>query len=218
MRSGFHNEGNHSCGWIGHPALSRHARRFKAASAGLRQADDLLPAEHADARRACATFSSSPRRRTRTALRSCSATESAGASTSATPCSPAPTAWRRPSSSAATSSAATPARSSWATTSSTGSHSLRELQRAAAIEDGAHGFCISRARSRTLRRRRVRQDAAARSASKRNPQAPKVALRRHRPLFLRQRCSEARRVAQSPRRAASSRSPISTGSISTPAS
>ena len=33
-----------------------HSRDFQAASAGVRQADDLLPAEHADAGRAFATF------------------------------------------------------------------------------------------------------------------------------------------------------------------
>ena len=115
-----------------------HARRVQAASAGLRQADDLLPAEHAHARRVCATSSSSPPRRTRT--RSAELLGDGkrwGIELSATPCSPAPTASRRPSSSAATSSGddtscADPRRQ----------HLLRpvlsrDLQRAASLNAGA---------------------------------------------------------------------------------
>ena len=40
---------HHSCRRIGNAALSRHPRGVEAASAGVQQADDLLPAEHADA-------------------------------------------------------------------------------------------------------------------------------------------------------------------------
>ena len=43
-------EGHHPGRRVGHAALPGDARRLQAAAAGLRQADDLLPAEHADAR------------------------------------------------------------------------------------------------------------------------------------------------------------------------
>ena len=82
------------------------AGRLQAAAAGVRQADDLLPAVDADARAASATSCSSPRRRTRRASRSCSATARTGASNLATRCSRRRTGSRRRSSSAANSSAA----------------------------------------------------------------------------------------------------------------
>ncbi len=46
------NERHHSRRRLRNAPLSGHARRFKAAFARLRQADDLLPAEHSHARRA----------------------------------------------------------------------------------------------------------------------------------------------------------------------
>ena len=46
-----HHEGHHSRRRLGHAALSRDARHQQAAAAGLRQANDLLPAFGADARR-----------------------------------------------------------------------------------------------------------------------------------------------------------------------
>ena len=42
-------EGDHPRRRLRHPALPRHARREQAAHARVRQADDLLPALHADA-------------------------------------------------------------------------------------------------------------------------------------------------------------------------
>src|SRR5271170_2603413 len=43
------DEGNHSRRRLRHAALSGDACCLEAATAGLRQADDLLPSEHADA-------------------------------------------------------------------------------------------------------------------------------------------------------------------------
>ena len=155
--------------------------------------------------------------RTRTRLPICLATASAGASTSATPCSPAPTDSRRPSPSAAISSATTRARSSSATTSSTARHSRRDLQQAAKLKSGATGLRISRARSRALRRGGVRRRGQGHQ-HRRKTQAAKVALRRHRPLLLRQRCRASWQPISSLRREANWRSPISTVSISKRAS
>src|SRR5438309_9003105 len=44
-------EGHHTCRGQRHAPLPGDAGRIQATSAGLRQADDLLPLEHADARR-----------------------------------------------------------------------------------------------------------------------------------------------------------------------
>ena len=64
--------------------------RLQAAAADLRQADDLLPAQHADAGGHPRHPASSPRRRTRRASSSCSATAASGASACTTPCSRRP--------------------------------------------------------------------------------------------------------------------------------
>ena len=61
-------------GGSGHAAASRHAVHLQAAAAGLRQADGVLPAVGADARRHPRHPASSPRRRTCRAFASCSAT------------------------------------------------------------------------------------------------------------------------------------------------
>ena len=50
-RRGSGHEGHHSCRRRRHAALSGDARRLQATAAGLRQADDLLSAVDADARR-----------------------------------------------------------------------------------------------------------------------------------------------------------------------
>src|SRR5512146_492624 len=52
IRSEALYERNHSCGWFWDPALSSYTCCFETAAAGLQQADGLLPAEHAYARRA----------------------------------------------------------------------------------------------------------------------------------------------------------------------
>ncbi len=44
---GFY-ERHHPCRWLGHPALSHQPGDQQAASAGLRQADDILPAVGVD--------------------------------------------------------------------------------------------------------------------------------------------------------------------------
>ena len=88
-------------------------------------------------------------------------------------------------------------------------------QRAARADERRDGVRLSGARSRALRRRRVRRARHARSASRRSPQQPQVALRRHRPLLLRQpACVDIAARPASRRRAASSRSPTSTGATS----
>ena len=81
-----------------HAAAPDHPRREQAARAGLRQADDLLPAVDADAGRHPRRSWSSRRRTTPARSRACSATARGSASRSTTPCSRAPTAWRRRSS------------------------------------------------------------------------------------------------------------------------
>ena len=101
-----------------HAAASGHAGHEQAAAAGLRQADGVLPAVDADAGRHPRDPRSSARRRTSPRFERCSATARSGASTSRTACSRAPTAWRRPSSSASASSRRRRARWCWATTSS----------------------------------------------------------------------------------------------------
>ena len=65
-------------------------RDLEAAPAGLRQADDLLSAVDADARRASARSSSSRRRATSRSSRACSATARNGASASTMPIQPKP--------------------------------------------------------------------------------------------------------------------------------
>ena len=68
-----------------HAAAPDHHGRQQAAGAGLRQADDLLPADHADAGRASGTSWSSPPRTTRRSSSGCSVTGRSSASTSPTP-------------------------------------------------------------------------------------------------------------------------------------
>ena len=112
----------------------------QAAAAGVRQADDLLPAVDADA-------GGHPRHpdhlhaRGHAALRAAAGRRRAlGAATSATPCSRRPMASRRPSSSAATSSAAIRPRWCWATTSSTATTCTRSSRARSQRADGATVF------------------------------------------------------------------------------
>ena len=86
-----HHERHHPRRRQRHPALSRDAGRQQAAPAGVRQADDLLPADDADAGGYPRHPASSRRRRTRRASSSCSADGTAlGHPALRTPCSPRP--------------------------------------------------------------------------------------------------------------------------------
>ncbi|KAG0921683.1 hypothetical protein G6F32_014990 [Rhizopus arrhizus] len=49
-RSHDPTQGHHSRRWLRHPAVSDHQGCQQEAAAGVRQADDLLPAQRADAR------------------------------------------------------------------------------------------------------------------------------------------------------------------------
>ena len=148
-----------------------HAGCLQAAPARLRQADDLLPALGPHARRhprdprhlhpgRHPALPAAPRRRLRS-----------GALPSPTPSSPRPTASPRPSSSARTSSPAKAAASSSATTSSTATTSPH-LARRRQTHHRRHGLRLPRARSRALRRRRIRrqpQSHLARREAHSNP-------------------------------------------------
>ena len=112
----------------------------QAADAGLRQADDLLSAVGADAGRHPRGADHHHARPTRPRSAACSATAGAGACRSPTPSSPSPRAWRRPSTSARTSSAAGPRRWSSATTSSTATAWRNCCSRADARTSGATVF------------------------------------------------------------------------------
>ena len=141
----------------------------KQSAARLRQADDLLPALAAHARRhprhpyhlhaaGHAAFRAAPRRRPSWGLNF------------TTPCSPRPTASPRPSSSAEISSPVELLPSSSATTSSTATTCPACAGRRTAHR--RHGLRLSRPRPRALRRRRVRRQPARPSASKKNPRSP----------------------------------------------
>ena len=85
------SQGHHPGRRVGHAAIPGHAGRLQAAAARLRQADDLLPAEHADARghpRDPRDHDAARRAGVRAA---CSATAPTGASSSRTPTSRVPT-------------------------------------------------------------------------------------------------------------------------------
>ena len=113
------HEGHHSRRRLGHAALSRDARHQQAAAAGLRQADDLLPAVDADAGRHPRHPADLDAASICRSTSSCSATAPPGASGSLTSSRTSRSASPMPSSSAATSSAAIASRSSSATTCST---------------------------------------------------------------------------------------------------
>ena len=146
----------------------------QAAAAGLRQADDLLPAVDADAGRhprhpadldaaGHAALRAAARRR-----------QPAGGSTSATPCSPRRTASRRRSSSAASSSAATASALVLGDNIFYG-HDLSDAARSARprATDGATVFAYHGRRPRALRRRRVRRRRPRAVASRRSRRQPK---------------------------------------------
>ena len=88
---------NHPGRRIGHPAVSDHHGRQQAVAAGLRQADDLLPAVHADDGGHPRHPGDHHRRRRTRPSSDCSGTARTSASTSATRCRTSPTVWRRPS-------------------------------------------------------------------------------------------------------------------------
>ena len=81
------------------------------------------------------------------------------------------------------------------------------LTRAAAREQGRHRVRLLGARPRALRRGRVRRAGTARIGIEEKPAEAALALRRHRPLLLRQPRARDRGAAHAVARAASSRSP-----------
>ena len=114
------NEGHHSRRRLRHAALSGDPCHQQAADPDLRQADDLLPAQHPDAGRHPRDPAHLHARWSCRASAICWARASSGDSISTTPSSPVRMASPRRSSSASSLSPARPARWSWATTSSTG--------------------------------------------------------------------------------------------------
>ena len=188
--------------------------RVEAAAAGLRQADDLLSAVDADARghsRHPAHLDAGGHAALR---RSCWATDRAGASICRMPCSRRPKGSRRRSSSAAHSSATAPS----ALVLGDNIFYGHDFQPMLAARRRAHrrrdGLRLSGRRSRTLWRRRVRRRRAACRASRKSRTQPKSRYAVTGLVFLRQPGARHRRHRSSLRRAASSRSPTSTRSIS----
>ena len=189
-----------------------HPRDQQAADAGLRQADDLLPALDADAGRdprrpgdhhAARGRAVPPAARRRLPVRD---------HDHATPCSPARTAWPRRSSSARSTSAATASAWCSATTSSTAPASAPSCTRFDDLDGAAvFGYRVADPTAYGV----VEFDERRPGALARGEAGEaEEQLRGARPLLLRQRRGRAGRRC-SRRRAASSRSPTSTASTST---
>ena len=83
-------QGNRTGGWCGHATASDHTGYQQAAAADLRQADDLLPAQRADAGRYPRSPGHQHTRRSSSSSSGCWATEASGACTSSTRYSRAP--------------------------------------------------------------------------------------------------------------------------------
>jgi hypothetical protein len=94
-----------------------------------------------------------------------------------TRCNPAPTAWPRPSSSAAISSAKILQPWCWATTCSMATTSASNCSARAQKSARRHGVRLRRQRSGTLRRGRLRRSPAAPSASRKSPRCQNRATR-----------------------------------------
>ena len=187
--------GHHPGRRVGHAALSGDARRLQAAAAGLRQADDLLPAEHADARGHPRDPRDHDAARRARASSSCSATAPPGASSSPTPQQPSPDGLAQALADRAR--LPRPARrpaSCSATTSSTATASPTMLRAASAREHGAtvFGYWVRDPERYGV----VEFDARrARDRPRGEARAAEVELRRHRPLLLRRQRPGRRRGA-----------------------
>ena len=101
LTEGARDEGHRPGRRLGHAALPDDAGDQQAAAAGLRQADDLLPARDADAGRHPRDPDHHHAARRRPSSRPCSATAASGASTCTMRCRPSRAASPTPSSSAA---------------------------------------------------------------------------------------------------------------------
>ena len=133
-------QGHHPRRRLRHAAVSDHPSLSQAAAAGLRQADDLLPAVGADARRHPRDpVITTPRGPGRSSA-GCSATAASGACASSTPRSRSPRGWRRPSSSAEDFLDGSPSRWCSATTSSSATTCRRLLKRAGERPEGGTVF------------------------------------------------------------------------------
>ena len=146
----------------------------QAAAAGLRQADDLLSAVDADAGRHPRDPDHHHAGRPGAVPRRCSATAASGACASTMPPSRSPRAWRRPSSSARTSSTATTATLVLGDNIFFG-HDLTDTAARArsSATDGGDGLRLPGGRSRALRRGRVRRRRPGALASRRSRTQPK---------------------------------------------
>ena len=180
-------QGHHPRRRLRHAALSGDAGRVQAAAAGLRQADDLLPAVDADAGRHPRHPAHLDARRTRRASSSCWATaRDWGIELSLRRAAAARRASRRRSSSAASSSAATACAWSSATTSSTATASPSLLQRGRGARRRAPRCSPTRCAIPSATAWSSSTPTAARSRIEEKPRAAEVALRGDRPLLLRQ--------------------------------
>ena len=188
-------QGHHSRGRVRHASVSGDAGRVEAAAAGLRQADDLLPAVDADARRhpghpahldagGHAALRTAPGRRRAMGPRDFLC----GAALAGRP--RAGVHHRR-----ASSSDAMPRRSCSATTSSTGTTCSRNSSGRRARCVGRDDLRVSGRRSRALRRRRIRR-GGPRDEPRGKAAGAEVALRGDGPLLLRQPRARYRRRAR----------------------
>ena len=177
------HEGDHPRRRLRHAPPSDDAGGQQAAAAGLRQADDLLPARHADAGGHPRDPDHHHAARTRPQFQRCSATAASGACSCATPSSRSRRGSPRPSSSAASSSAASAARWCSATTSSTAT-ACRGAERAAPGRSAAPRCSAtpSTTPSATAWSSSTREAAGGHRGE---AERAEVQLGRHRPLLLR---------------------------------
>ena len=210
-------QGHHPRRRLGHAAAPGHARAQQAAAAGLRQADGVLPAEHADARRhprhppdqhaaGHAALPGAARRRLAVGHLDLSYCVQ-----------PSPDGLAQAFILGRAFVGGGPSALVLGDNIFYGHDLQRMLESAAARRAGRHRLRLSRARPRALRRRRLRRPSAARVSIEEKPAAPKSNYAVTGLYFYDDRGAATSPPTSSPRRAASSRSPTSTRATSSAA-